>query len=108
MWFKRIEQKLDYLIRRIENMTATLKDLDTAIAAVEGVEKTFLTEVSTLISDYQALLSKAAAGVDVTTEVAEINADAAKFQAAIASVQSADPNTVPAPTPTPTPAPPSA
>ena len=76
-------------------MTATLAQLDAAIAAEEGLENTFFAQVVQLISDYQALVTSAQNGVDVTTELNEVNADAAKFTAAIQSVTAADPNAAP-------------
>jgi hypothetical protein len=87
-----MEQKLDEILRRIDKMTAQIGDLDAAIAAEEALENTLLGAVSTLITDYQAVVAKAQSGVDVTTELNEVNADAAKLQAAITSVTTADSN----------------
>lgn len=90
-YFKRLEDKVDSLIKGMNNMTATLAQLDAAIAAEEGLETTFFAQVVQLIADYQALVASAQTGTDVTTELSEVNADAAKFTAAILSVTVADP-----------------
>lgn len=99
-WYEKIFlepilSRLDKLEKRIIDMTATIADLDTAIAAEETLENTLFAALATLITDYQNLVAQAQQGVDVTTQLNEVNADAAKIQAAITSVQSADPNTAP-------------
>lgn len=93
-WFhqySKIEQKLTLILERLDTMTATLKDLDAAIAAEAALEDTLVGAIKQLAADYSTLVEQAAAGTDVKAELDAVNANAAKITDAITAVSTADP-----------------
>ena len=76
-------------------MTTTLAQLDTALASLTALVTSFGTSLAQLITDYQALVASASSGVDVTNELASVNASAAALQTDLSNVNLADPATVP-------------
>ena|SRR5258708_4025504 len=94
-------RKLDKLLEGQEIMATTLDQLDSALTSLTTLVTGISAAITQLVSDYNGLVTKAANGVDVTSELATVNNTAAALQADLTAIQGADSATIPPPAPTP-------
>lgn len=94
----RIIELLESLERKLTQMAASVSDVDAALATLTATDTTLATEVSTLVdsankvdADITALIAKVNAGqpVDLTAELAAIQAENAKNVSSTTNIQNA-------------------